>query len=119
MNDVLNEFKEEMNKRGLFRKIQVATNLIPYPSDVEGEHLIGMLRANAKTAILYYAKCHDDFCDLLVNAAIDHLLESVLTDELFTQSNDFTATEEEQKSMKKAKAMADIIIELLDFPKNI
>lgn len=28
-NDALNHFKEEMNKRGLFRKIQVCANLIP------------------------------------------------------------------------------------------
>lgn len=28
-NDALKQFKEEMNKRGLFRKIKVATNLIP------------------------------------------------------------------------------------------
>ena len=30
-NDALNHFKEEMNKRGLFRKIQVCANLIPPP----------------------------------------------------------------------------------------
>ena len=28
-NDTLNHFIEEMNKRGLFRKIKVITNLIP------------------------------------------------------------------------------------------
>ena len=28
-NDALKQFKEEMNKRGLFRKIKVAVNLIP------------------------------------------------------------------------------------------
>ena len=29
MNDALNKFKAEMEKRGLFRKITVAANLIP------------------------------------------------------------------------------------------
>lgn len=28
-NDSLNRFKEEMNKRGLFRKFKVCANLIP------------------------------------------------------------------------------------------
>ena len=36
-NDALNRFKEEMNRRGLIRKIQVCANLIPpcllYTSD--------------------------------------------------------------------------------------
>lgn len=31
-NDALNHFKEEMNKCGLFRKIQVCANLIPPPA---------------------------------------------------------------------------------------
>ena len=31
-NDALNRFKEEMNRRGLIRKIQVCTNLIPPPA---------------------------------------------------------------------------------------
>lgn len=31
-NDALNQLKEEMNRRGLFRKITSATNLIPPPA---------------------------------------------------------------------------------------
>ena len=31
MNDALNKFKAGMEKRGLFRKITVAANLIPPP----------------------------------------------------------------------------------------
>lgn len=30
-NDALNRFKEEMNRRGLIRKIQVCANLTPPP----------------------------------------------------------------------------------------
>ena len=32
MGDSLQQFKEEMEKRGLFRKIQVCANLIPPPA---------------------------------------------------------------------------------------
>lgn len=31
-SDALNKFKEEMNRRGLFRKIQMCVNLIPPPA---------------------------------------------------------------------------------------
>lgn len=31
-NNALNRFKEEMNRRGLIRKIQVCANLIPPPA---------------------------------------------------------------------------------------
>ena len=34
-NDALNRFKEEMNRRGLIRKIQVCANLIPDPASPE------------------------------------------------------------------------------------
>lgn len=33
-SDALNHFKAEMEKRGLFRKIQVCANLIPPPRPV-------------------------------------------------------------------------------------
>ena len=39
-NDALNRFKEEMNRRGLIRKIQVCANLIPPPPDADPESLI-------------------------------------------------------------------------------
>ena len=35
-NDTLNHFKEEMNKRGLFRKIQVCANLMAAPGPAAG-----------------------------------------------------------------------------------
>ena len=44
-NDALNHFKEEMNKRGLFRKIQVCANLIPPPPGADGEALIELHRS--------------------------------------------------------------------------
>ena len=36
-NDALNRFKEEMNRRGLIRKIQVCANLIPPPDPASPE----------------------------------------------------------------------------------
>ena len=38
-SDALNHFKAEMEKRGLFRKIQVCANLIPPPPGADGETL--------------------------------------------------------------------------------
>ena len=60
-NDALNRFKEEMNRRGLIRKIQVCANLIPPPPDADPESLIQLHRNAAKMAIANYAASHDDF----------------------------------------------------------
>ena len=51
-NDALNRFKEEMNRRGLIRKIQVCANLIPPPPDADPESLI-QLHRNAAKAVSY------------------------------------------------------------------
>ena len=71
-NDALNHFKEEMNKRGLFRKIQVCANLIPPPPGAVGDALIDLHRSAAKIAIWNYAEHHEDFCDVMADAALDH-----------------------------------------------
>ena len=57
-NDALNQFKEEMNKRGLFRKIQVCANPDPPPPQpgADGEALIELHRSAAKIAIRNYAE---------------------------------------------------------------
>ncbi len=49
-----------MNRRGLFRKIQVCANLTP-PPDADPEALIQLHRNAAKMAIANYAANHDDF----------------------------------------------------------
>lgn len=87
-NDALNHFKEEMNKRGLFRKIQVCANLIP-PPGADGEALIELHRSAAKIAIWNYAEHHEDFCDVMADAALDHLLNTVLPDDLFIPDGGF------------------------------
>ena len=60
MNDALNKFKAEMEKRGLFRKITVAANLIPPPPGLNPEALIAIHKLAAKEALIMYAQKHDD-----------------------------------------------------------
>lgn len=83
MCDSLKQFKEEMEKRGLFRKITVAANLIPPPPGIEPEALIAIHKLAAKEALIMYARKHDDFSDLLAEAAMENLFDTILTDDLF------------------------------------
>ena len=108
-NDALNQFKEEMNKRGLFRKIQVCANLIPPPPGADGETLIELHRSAAKIAIRNYAEHHEDFCDVMFDAALDHLLDGVLTDDLFAPDKEFAPTKEEVDTMNRAKETAELV----------
>lgn len=66
----------------------------------------------AREAIQIYAKHHQDFCDAMAEAALDHLFEDILTDDLFTPDAGFTPTMEEQANMKQAKATAKVITDL-------
>ena len=123
-NDALNKFKEEMNRRGLFRKIQVCVNLIPPPPDAKSaEAVMELHKLAAREAIQMYAKRHEDFCDAMAEAALDHLFEDILTDDLFTPDAGFTPTMEEQANMKWAEATAEVITGLFgglsDFLKTI
>jgi hypothetical protein len=108
-NDALNHFKEEMNKRGLFRKIQVCANLIPPPPDADPESLIQLHRNAAKMAIANYAANHDDFYEVMFDAALDHLLDGVLTDDLFAPDKEFAPTKEEVDTMNRAKETAELV----------
>lgn len=108
-NDALNHFKEEMNKRGLIRKIQVCANLIPPPPDADPESLIQLHRNAAKVAIANYAANHDDFYEVMFDAALDHLLDGVLTDDLFAPDKEFTPTKEEVDTMDRAKRTAELV----------
>lgn len=106
-NDALNRFKEEMNRRGLIRKIQVCANLIPPPPDADPESLIQLHRNAAKMAIANYAANHDDFYEVMFDAALDHLLDGVLTDDLFAPDKEFAPTKEEVDTMNRAKETAE------------
>lgn len=108
-NDALNRFKEEMNRRGLIRKIQVCANLIPPPPDADPESLIQLHRNVAKMAIANYAANHDDFYEVMLNAALDHLLDGVLTDDLFAPDKEFAPTKEEVDTMNRAKETAELV----------
>lgn len=108
-NDALNQFKEEMNKRGLIRKIQVCANLIPPPPDADPESLIQLHRNAAKVAIANYAANHDDFYEVMFDAALDHLLDGVLTDDLFAPDKEFTPTKEEVDTMNRAKGTVELV----------
>lgn len=108
-NDALNRFKEEMNRRGLIRKIQVCANLIPPPPDADPESLIQLHRNAAKMAIANYAANHDDFYEVMFDAALDHLLDGVLTDNLFAPDKEFAPTKEEVDTMNRAKETAELV----------
>lgn len=108
-NDALNRFKEEMNRRGLIRKIQVCANLIPPPPDADPESLIQLHRNAAKMAIANYAANHDDFYEVIFDAALDHLLDGVLTDDLFAPDKEFAPTKEEVDTMNRAKETAELV----------
>ena len=118
-NDSLNRFKEEMNKRGLFRKIKACVNLIPPPPGVDAETLITWHKAAAKEAVIMYAQQHDDFAELLAEASLDHLFETILTDDLFNPEAGFMPTAKEQTDMEGAKATAELLMGLFDFLKTI
>lgn len=108
-NDALNRFKEEMNRRGLIRKIQVCANLIPPPPDADPESLIQLHRNAAKMAIANYAANHDDFYEVMFDAALDHLLDGVLTNDLFAPDKEFAPTKEEVDAMNRAKETAELV----------
>lgn len=119
MCDSLKQFKEEMEKRGLFRKITVAANLIPPPPGRDPEARIAVHKLAAKEALIMYAQKHDDFCELMAEAATNHLFDTILTDDLFKPVEGFTPTDEEQAKMKEAEQTAKVITGLFDILKHI
>lgn len=72
-NDALNRFKEEMNRRGLIRKIQVCANLIPPPRLMRtGDSSI--LICFISVAPQYSSKCISIYLVLLSNSNISAAL---------------------------------------------
>lgn len=66
-----------------------------------------------------YAQKHDDFCELMAEAATNHLFDTILTDDLFKPVEGFTPTDEEQAKMKEAEQTAKVITGLFDILKHI
>lgn len=60
-------------------------------------------------AIANYAANHDDFYEVMLNAALDHLLDGVLTDDLFAPDKEFAPTKEEVDTMNRAKETAELV----------
>lgn len=119
MCDSLKQFKEEMEKRGLFRKITVAANLIPPPPPgIEPEALIAIHKLAAKEALIMYARKHDDFSDLLAEAAMENLFDTILTDDLFKPVEGFTPTDEERAKMEEAEKTAKALSGLFNILKR-
>lgn len=119
MNDALNKFKAEMEKRGLFRKITLAANMIPPPPGFDPEPLMAVHKLAAKEALIMYAQKHDDFCEMMAEAAFENLFDTILTDDLFKPVEGFTPTDEEQAKVKEAEQTAKAITGLFDILKNI
>lgn len=80
--------------------------------------MITLHKMAAKEAVIMYAQKHDDFCELMAEAATDHLFDTILTDELFKPVEGFTPTDEEQTNMKKAEEAAKMITGLFDLLKR-
>ena len=74
-------------------------------------------------ALLSYAAKHDDFYDTMVDAALEYLLDGVLTDDLFALDKEFAPTKEEVDTMNRAKETAELVNglfhELADILKTI
>ena len=118
MNDALNKFKAEMEKRGLFRKITIAANMI-HPPGIDPEALTAIHKLAAKEALIMYAQKHDDFCELMAEAATDHLFDTILTEDLFKPVEGLTPTDEERAKMEEVDKTAKAISGLFDILKNI
>jgi len=118
MCDSMKKFKEEMEKLGLFRKITVAANLIPPPPGIDPEAVITLHKMAAKEAVIMYAQKHDDFCELMAEAAFDNLFDTILTDDLFKPVEGFTPTDEERAKMEEAEKTAKALSGLFDLLKR-
>ena len=114
----MKKFKEEMEKLGLFRKITVAANLIPPPPGIDPEAVITLHKMAAKKAVIMYAQKHDDFCELMAEAAFDNLFDTILTDDLFKPVEGFTPTDEERAKMEEAEKTAKALSGLFDLLKR-
>jgi hypothetical protein len=114
----MKKFKEEMEKLGLFRKITVAANLIPPPPGIDPETVITLHKMAAKEAVIMYAQKHDDFCELMAEAAFDNLFDTILTDDLFKPVEGFTPTDEGRAKMEEAEKTAKALSGLFDLLKR-
>lgn len=90
----------------------------PPPPGVEPEALIAIHKLAAKEALTMYANKHDDFCDLMAEAAFDNLFDTILTDDLFKPVEGFTPTDEERAKMEEAEKTAKALSGLFNILKR-
>lgn len=109
MTDPIQRIKEEMEKRGLMRKLAVCVNGNPPPPGMSPANVTALHKNSAKIAVLGYAANHKDFGELLMDAAINHLMADLLTDDLFIPDPNFTPTPKEAAMIRKAKETAALL----------
>ena len=90
----------------------------PPPPGIDPEAVIALQKLAAKEAVIMYAQKHDDFCELMAEAATDHLLDTILTDDLFKPVEGFTPTDEERAKMEEAEKTAKALSGLFDILKR-
>lgn len=90
----------------------------PPPPGIEPEALIAIQKLAAKEALIMYAQKHDDFSDLLAEAAMENLFDTILTDDLFKPVEGFTPTDEERAKIEEAEKTAKALSGLFDILKR-
>ena len=75
-------------------------------------------RKSFPNALTMYANKHDDFCDLMAEAAFDNLFDTILTDDLFKPVEGFTPTDEERAKMEEAEKTAKALSGLFNILKR-
>ena len=115
-------FHEEVQrgngKAGTFPQDHRCRQPDPPPTGIEPEALIAIHKLAAKEALTIYANKHDDFCELMAEAAFDNLFDTILTDDLFKPVEGFTPTDEERAKMDEAKETAKALSGLFNILKR-
>ena len=112
------EVQRGTGKAGPFPQTYRCRKPDPPPPGVEPEALIAIHKLAAKEALTMYANKHDDFCDLMAEAAFDNLFDTILTDDLFKPVEGFTPTDEERAKMEEAKETAKALSGLFNILKR-
>lgn len=110
MNDPVKKFRAELERRGLIRKIQVVALLNPPPDNLTPEAGLALKKSAVKTSLMLYAAKHDDFGEAMWDAAIDLLLETVITDELVSPDpTTLVPTPAEKAKVENAKLLTSLL----------
>lgn len=115
-------FHEEVQRgngeAGTFPQDHCCRKPDPPPPGINPEAVIALHKLAAKEALIMYAQKHEDFGDLLAEAAFDNLFDTILTDDLFKPVEGFTPTDEERAKMEEAEKTAKALSGLFDILKR-